>query len=146
MSTNVVSAKDIKRSWYLVDAKNAVLGRLASDVATILMGKKKANYIPYLDMGDNVVIVNAVKVKVTGKKETEKKYARHSGYPGGFRTENLSQVRERKPEEIIVHAVKGMLPKSKLGRVMIKKLHVYAGTEHPFKKQIAVEEGKNEKE
>lgn len=139
MSTNVVSAKDIKRSWYLIDAKNEVLGRLATDAATILMGKKKPQYVPYLDMGDNVVVINAAKVKVTGRKEAEKKYVRHSGYPGGLKTETLAQLRERRPADIITHAVKGMLPKSKLGKGMIKKLHVFSGTDHPFKKQFKTE-------
>lgn len=147
MSTNIVSVKDIKRSWHLIDAKNAVLGRLATEVATILMGKKKPQYVPYLDLGDNVVVINAAKVRVTGRKETEKKYVRHSGYPGGLRTETLAEVRERKPEEIINHAVKGMLPKNKLGTQMIKKLHVFAASDHPFKKQVnEKEEIKDEKE
>lgn len=136
MSTNVVSAKDIKRTWHLMDAKKQTLGRLATEVATILMGKKKPNYVPYLDMGDNVVVINSAKVVVTGKKEQQKKYARHSGYPGGFKAETLSDVRENKPNELIIHAVKGMLPKTKLGRTMIKKLHVYPENEHPYKLQL----------
>ncbi len=140
MSTNKVSAKEIKREWHVIDAKNQVLGRLASGVATILTGKNKPNFVPYLDLGDNVVVINASKVKVTGKKEEQKKYARHSGYPGGFRTENLSDVRAKKPEMIITHAVSGMVPKSKLGREMLKKLHVYAGNEHPFKDKLKKQE------
>ncbi len=140
MSTNVVSAREIKRDWQLVDAKNAVLGRLATDIAAVLMGKKKPNYVPYLDMGDNVVVVNAAKVKVTGNKATEKKYTRHSGYPGGLRVEKFDELIERKPEAIITHAVKGMLPKNKLGRAMIKKLHVFAGSDHPFKKMVEEKE------
>ncbi len=136
MSTNKLSAKEIKRAWHLIDAKNQILGRLATDVAKILMGKNKPNYVPYLDCGDNMVIINASKVKVTGKKETQKKYVRHSGYPGGLKVETLEKVRQNAPEKIIIHAVSGMLPKNKLGRVMIKKLHVFAGETHPFTKEL----------
>ncbi len=139
MSTNALSHKDIRRAWHLVDAKGKVLGRVASDVAQILTGKKKPSYVPYLDTGDHVVVVNAEKVKVTGKKETTKIYFRHSGYPSGDRQETLAVVRDTKPEKIIEHAIKGMLPKTKLGRMMIKKLHVYKGTNHPFKKQLKEE-------
>lgn len=136
MATNKVSAKEIKRNWHLIDAKNQILGRLSTEIATLLMGKNKPNFVPYLDMGDYVVVINANKVKVSGKKETAKKYYRHSGYPGGLREENLARLRERKPEEIIEHAVWGMVPKTKLGHEIIKKLHVYAGTDHPFKAQL----------
>lgn len=136
MSTNVVSSKDIKREWHLIDARNQTLGRLATNIATILIGKNKVNYVPYLDMGDYVVVINAGKVKVTGNKETEKKYYRHSGYPGGLRTETFVDLKERQPEKIIEHAVWGMMPKGRLGRQMIKKLHVFAGTQHPFEKQV----------
>lgn len=132
MSTNVLSAKDIKRDWHLVDAKGKVLGRLATDVATKLMGKNKVNFVPYLDNGDFVVIKNASRIKVTGKKPTQKKYYRHSGYPGGFREETFDKLLERRPTEVLRHAVKGMLPKTKLGRSMIKKLHIYSGDEHPY--------------
>lgn len=136
MSTNRVQAKEIKRDWHLIDAKNKILGRLSTDVATILTGKNKPNFVPYLDMGDNVVVVNASLVKVTGKKETQKKYVRHSGYPGGLKVEKLSDLRLRNPEEIIVHAVKGMVPKNKLGRQMIKKLHVFGSSRHPFQREL----------
>jgi large subunit ribosomal protein L13 len=136
MSTNKLSAKAITRTWYQVDAANKVLGRLASDVATKLMGKHKANYVPYLDSGDYVIVTNASKVKVTGNKAEDKNYVRHSGYPGGKRTETFAQLQVRRPEEIIRHAVKGMLPKSKLGRSMIKKLHIYAGSEHPYQSKL----------
>ena len=138
MSTNTVSAKEIKRNWHLIDAKNKVLGRLSTDVAKILTGKHKPNFVPYLDMGDNVVVVNAAQVKVTGKKESQKKYVRHSGYPGGLKVEKLSDLRIRKPEEIIIHAVKGMVPKNKLGRQMIKKLHVFGSSQHHFQKQMCL--------
>lgn len=127
MSTNVVSAKDIKRQTHTIDASGKILGRLASEVATILMGKNKPMYVPYLDTGDFVVVTNASKVKLTGKKMQEKKYTRHSGYPGGLKVETFDKMIERRPEYIIEHAVKGMLPHNKLGRQMIKKLKVYAG-------------------
>lgn len=136
MSTNVLSARDIKREWHLIDAKGQVLGRLAGDVAEKLMGKQKTNYVPYLDNGDFVVITNAKEVKVTGKKRSDKVYYRHSGYPGGFREETFEKLIGRRPEEVIVKAVKGMLPKTKLGRRMITKLHVYEGSEHPYEKQL----------
>lgn len=139
MSTNNLSKNEIKRQWHLLDAKNQVLGRLASEAATLLMGKKKPQYVPYLDTGDYVVVVNAAAVKVTGKKEQAKKYVRHSGYPGGYKEETLSQLRSRRPEEIIRHAVWGMMPKGKLGRQMIKKLHVFSGKEHTFKDKIKEE-------
>ncbi len=121
-----MSYKDVKHDSVTVDAKNQILGRLASEVATILMGKKKPNYVPYMDNGDKVVVVNAKLVKVTGKKESQKTYSRHSGFPGGYREEVFGKLRETNPEKIIIHAVKGMLPKSKLGKQMIKKLSVYA--------------------
>lgn len=135
MSTSSLSAKQIQRNWHLVDAKEKVLGRLATDVAKLLMGKNKSSFVPYLDIGDSVVVFNASTVKVTGKKEGQKIYFRHSGYPKGDRRELLSDLRKRKPEDIIFSAVKGMLPKNKLGRAMIKKLHVFKGADHPYKKK-----------
>lgn len=132
MSTNVLRKKDIKRSWCLVDAKDKILGRVATEVVGMLMGKNKPNFVPYLDSGDNVVVINAAKVKVSGKKETTKVYFRHSGYPGGDKKETLAQLRVRRPDQLVVHAVKGMLPKNKLGREMIKKLHVYVAYEHDY--------------
>lgn len=136
MSTNIVSAKDVKREWHLIDARNQILGRLATSVATTLIGKNKPNYVPYLDMGDYVVVINAGSVKVTGSKGAEKKYYRHSGYPGGLRTETFAELKEKNPERIVEHAIWGMMPKGKLGRQMIKKLHVFPGTRHPFAKQV----------
>lgn len=127
MSTNVVSAKDIKRELHTIDASGKVLGRLATEVATILMGKKKNKFVPYLDLGDSVVVTNASKVKVTGKKTKDKVYVRHSGYPGGLKVETFDKMIARKPEYIIEHAVKGMLPHNRLGKQMIKKLKVFAG-------------------
>lgn len=129
MSTNVLSAKDIKRQTHTIDASGKILGRLSSEVATLLMGKNKPSHVPYLDAGDFVVITNASKVKLTGKKMQEKKYTRHSGYPGGLKVETFGKIIERRPEYVIEHAVKGMLPHNKLGRQMIKKLKVYAKEE-----------------
>ncbi len=136
MSTNVLSNKDIKRNWHQVDANGQIVGRLASQVATILMGKNKVNYVPYMDNGDFVVITNAAKVTISGKKGEQKNYYRHSGFPGGFKQENFNHLLARRPEEVIRHAVKGMLPKNKLGKRMIKKLHVFAGDHHTFAKQV----------
>lgn len=136
MSTNAVSAKDIRRDWHLVNAKNQILGRLATQVAQKLMGKNKPSFVRYLDSGDFVVVTNASFIKVTGKKSDQKVYFRHSGYPGGDVRESYQTVLSKKPAEIIRHAVKGMLPKTKLGRQMIKKLHVYAGEKHPYTKQV----------
>ncbi|OGE65041.1 50S ribosomal protein L13 [Candidatus Daviesbacteria bacterium RIFCSPLOWO2_02_FULL_36_7] len=126
MSTNTFSAKDIKREKHVVDASGKILGRLATELATILMGKNKPAFVPYLDTGDFVVVTNASQVKVTGKKMKEKTYTRHSGYPGGLRIETFDKVLTSKPEYVIEHAVKGMLPHNRLGRQMIKKLKVFA--------------------
>lgn len=139
MSTNTLSAKEIKREWFLIDAKDQVLGRLATGIATKLIGKNKASFVPYLDTGDFVVVINADKVKVTGKKSTQKKYVRHSGYPGGLTVETFDKLIVRRPEKIIEHAVWGMMPKTKLGKKMIKKLKVFAGSEHPYTKQVGGE-------
>jgi large subunit ribosomal protein L13 len=122
---------DITREWFVVDATDQTLGRLASDVAHLLRGKHKPTYAPHVDGGDFVVIVNAEKVAVTGNKALQKRYFRHSGYPGGLREFSFEDMRERFPERIIEGAVKGMLPKNKLGRKMLAKLKVYAGPEHP---------------
>lgn len=124
-----------KRDWFLIDAKDKVLGRLATRMAIILMGKKKATWQPHLDSGDNLIVINAAKVAVSGRKEEQKEYFRYSGYPGGLKRETLNKLRKRKPEEIIHHAVTGMLPKTRLGRAMIKKLFVYAGSDHPHEAQ-----------
>jgi len=126
MGTNKLSAKNIKRETHVIDASEKILGRLATEVATILMGKNKPQFVPYLDTGDFVVITNAGKIKVTGKKMKDKTYTRHSGYPGGLRVETFDKMIARKPEYIIEHAVKGMLPNNRLGRQMIKKLKVFA--------------------
>lgn len=129
MSTNKLSAKNIKRQVHRIDAKGKILGRLATEVATLLMGKNKPSFVPYLDTGDFVVVINASQVKVTGKKIKDKVYTRHSGYPGGLKQETFDKLIQRRPEYIIEHAVSGMLPRSKLGKKMIKKLKVYSGEE-----------------
>lgn len=129
MSTNKLSAKDIKRQIIRIDAKGKVLGRLATEVATILMGKKKGEFVPYLDIGDIVIVTNASDIKITGRKATDKLYTSHSGFPGGLKQQTFEKIKSAKPEYIIEHAVSGMLPKNKLGRRMLKKLKVYAGEE-----------------
>lgn len=135
MKTFTVKPKDITRSWFLVDAAGQPLGRLASKVASILKGKHKPIYSPHLDTGDFVVVINAAKVKVTGKKEETKTYYRHSGYLGGLKEQAFSELIAKKPEEVIYKAVYGMLPHNRLGRRLIKKLKVYAGAEHPHQAQ-----------
>ena len=128
--TFMPSGQNIERKWYVVDAEGQTLGRLAAAVASILRGKNKPAYTPFLDMGDYVIIVNAAKVKVTGKKMDQKIYYNHSDYPGGLRETTLKEMMQKKPEEVIRLAVKGMLPKAALGRQMISKLHIYAGPDH----------------
>ena len=130
MKVEVVSGK-----WYLVDARGKVLGRMAAKIASVLRGKHRPNFAPYMDFGDHVVVVNAGEVFVTGKKENQKNYKRYSGYPGGLKELPLHFVREKEPERIIEHAVKGMLPKNKLGRKLFKHLHVYASSKHPHQAQ-----------
>ena len=130
MSTPFPSAKDIERRWWTVDADGQVLGRLATEVARLLMGKHKPSYTPFLDVGDHVVIVNADKIVLTGNKFDAKKYYRYSGYPGGLSETNATRMLEEHPERIVEFAVKGMLPKNTLGRQMYRKLRVYAGADH----------------
>ncbi len=122
---------DIEREWFVVDATDQTLGRLASDIAHMLRGKHKPTYAPHMDGGDFIVVINAAKVAVTGNKAVQKRYYRHSGYPGGIRELSFEQMRDRFPDRVIQGAVKGMLPKNKLGRQMLSKLKVYAGPEHP---------------
>ncbi|MEX0622222.1 MAG: 50S ribosomal protein L13 [Candidatus Woykebacteria bacterium] len=128
-------SKTVERDWLLIDAKNKVLGRLSTRIAIFLMGKHKPNWQPYLDVGDNVIVLNAAKVSVTGKKGKQKEYFRYSGYPGGLKRETFEKLQNRKPEEIIRHAVAGMLPKNKLGAAMIKKLFIYPREAHPHEAQ-----------
>ena len=131
MKSYIAKPAEVERKWYVIDAEDKTLGKIASEVASILRGKKKSIYTPHVDTGDYVIVINAEKVRVTGKKEEQKIYKSHSGYPGGLKETTLRELRAKKPEEIIRHAVKGMMPKGKLGRQMFKKLKVYAGPEHP---------------
>lgn len=130
MKTFSAKSETVKRDWYVIDASNKVLGRLAAEVAHRLRGKHKAEYTPHVDTGDYIVIVNADKIAVTGNKETDKLYHHHTGYPGGLKSITLQKLRAKAPEQIIEKAVKGMLPRNPLGRAMFRKLKVYAGPEH----------------
>ena len=131
MRTKSYKNTDLDNNWLLLDAKDETLGRLSSKIASILMGKNKAQYTPHNDLGDYVVVVNAEKIKVTGNKNTQKRYYRHTGYPGGLKSLTFSEIIEKDPENIILKAVKGMLPKNKLSNSMISKLKIYAGDNHP---------------
>lgn len=135
MTTYDAKKGEVDRSWYVVDAERKVLGRLATRVADVLRGKHKPIFTPYVDTGDFVVVINAEKVHLTGTKMENKKYYRHSGYPGGLKVTTPAELLRKKPEAIIMNAVKGMLPKTKLGRQQIKKLKVYAGKDHPHQAQ-----------
>lgn len=135
MSTPFPSSKTIEREWYLVDAEGQVLGRLATRIATMLMGKHKPSYTPFLDCGDHVVVVNAEKIVLTGNKMNDKIYYRHTGYPGGIKETRARRVMREHPTRILESAVRGMVPKTKLGRQMLTKLRVYAGPEHPHEAQ-----------
>jgi len=133
--TCVPSLNSIDRQWFLVDAENQTLGRLATEVASILRGKTKPNFTPHLDTGDFVIVVNAEKVKVTGKKADQKLYRRHSGRPGGMKVENFNSLQARIPERIVEKAIQGMLPHTRLGRQLFRKLKVYKGSDHPHAAQ-----------
>ena len=137
LSYKTVSANQatVTKNWVVIDATDLVLGRLASRVALILRGKNKANYTPHVDCGDNVIIVNATKVRLTGKKLTDKVYVRHTGYPGGQRFATPKELLDRKPLAVVEHAVKGMLPKNRLGAELFRNLFVYEGSEHPHEAQ-----------
>ena len=139
MKTAIPSGVGMPRDWHLIDADGQVLGRIASQCAMILMGKHKPRYTPFLDTGDHVVVVNADKVRLTGNKENQKLYRRHSGYPGGLTEVTARRVRETRPIRLVEEAVKGMLPKSKLGKQMYRKLQVDAGPKHPHQAQKPVE-------
>jgi large subunit ribosomal protein L13 len=136
MGTYSVRASEIQQDWYVVDAEGQILGRLASEIASVLKGKRKPTYSTHLDVGDNVIVVNAEKVLVTGRKRDNKIYFRHSLYPGGDTRTRFRDLQAQKPEEIVRLAVKGMMPKNRLGRAMMKKLKVYAGAEHPHAAQM----------
>ncbi|MDE0105899.1 MAG: 50S ribosomal protein L13 [Bryobacterales bacterium] len=135
VNTYVPKASEIRNDWYVMDADGKPLGRLATQIATLLRGKHKPNFTPFMKTGDFVVVVNAEKVCLTGRKETDKVYYRHTGYPGGIRKETARQVRARRPELLVRRAVKGMLPKNKLGRQLRSRLKVYAGPHHPHEAQ-----------
>ena len=130
MKTFSAKKHDIDRNWYLVDAQNKTLGRLSTEIASRLRGKHKPIYTPHVDTGDYIVVVNASKIRVTGKKMTNKVYYKHTGYIGNLKSENLETMLEKYPEKVLMKSVRGMLPKNKLGRAMIKKLRVFAGPEH----------------
>ena len=130
MSSYIAKPSEIERKWYILDADGKTLGRLCTEAAMILRGKKKPTYTPFLDTGDYVIIINASKVQVTGNKGTDKIYKHHTGYPGGLKEATVDEMMAKDPEEVIRHAVKGMMPKGPLGRQMFKKLKVYAGAEH----------------
>lgn len=140
-SFKTFSAKpaEVEREWYVVDAENQVVGRLASQIAAVLRGKHKAEFTPHVDTGDFVIVVNADRARFTGNKETDKVYFSHTGYPGGVKTTTPAKLRNKKPEFILQNAVKGMLPKGPLGRSMLKKLKIYSGPEHPHGAQVPKE-------
>ncbi len=138
MRTEYPSKHEIKRAWHVIDAKDAVLGKVACRAATLLMGKHKPTYVPSLDTGDHVVIVNAAQVHLTGNKENQKLYRRHTGYPGGLVETGARKMRETRPERMLELAISGMLPKTKMGKQMYRKLNVYAGENHPHQAQKPV--------
>jgi large subunit ribosomal protein L13 len=135
MKTYVATPASRERNWLVVDASGKTLGRLATQVADALRGKRKPDYTPHLDVGDFVIVVNAERISVTGRKREQKLYYRHSGYPGGLRSRTLAEMLERRPEEVVRRAVKGMLPRNRLGRAQLRKLKVYAGPDHPHAAQ-----------
>ena len=140
MGTYSTKVSDIEREWWVIDASGKTLGRLASEVASILKGKHKPIYSPHLDVGDYVIVVNAAEIKVTGNKLSQKTYYRHSGYPGGLKSTSLGRMMETHPTRVVEHAVKGMLPHNRLGAAMIRKLKVYPGAEHPHEAQVKLTE------
>jgi large subunit ribosomal protein L13 len=135
MSTYIPSAHEIDRKWFVVDASGKTLGRLATEAASVLSGKRNPKYVPYIDMGDHVIVINAEKVRLTGLKSQQKVYRRYTGFPGGLREESFVRLLERKPEKIVEEAILGMLPKTKMGRKMGSKLNVYRGDQHPHQAQ-----------
>ena len=136
MGTFVPSGKDISRKWYVVDASGQTLGRLATKAADVLSGKLNPQYVPYIDVGDHVIVINAEKVRLTGKKETAKEYMSYSGWKGGEKYTTVAQVRASQPERLITHAVKGMIPKNRLGDQLLTKLKVFKGDKHPHAAQV----------
>ena len=145
MKTKHLKIEEITRSWHLIDAKGEILGRLATRIASLLRGKHKVAFSQQADLGDGVVVINSAGIKVTGKKPQQKMYKRFSGYPGGLKEESFESLLKRKPNEIIRHAVWGMLPKNRIGKKMITRLKVYSDSEHPHVAQITVQEKKKKK-
>ena len=146
LQTKSTKAKDIKREWHLVDLKDKILGRSATGIAKLLMGKGKSNFVRNLDLGDYVVVINGKYVKTSGKKEEQKKYYRYSGYPGGLKTETLKALKNRKPEEVIFHAVKGMLPQNRLRDRMMGRLFVFLEEEHKYQDKFKNQKSKGKSE
>ncbi|MBI3208041.1 MAG: 50S ribosomal protein L13 [Candidatus Solibacter usitatus] len=138
MKTQFPTKQGIERLWFVIDAENKVLGRLATQVARVLIGKHRARYTPFIDAGDHVIVVNAQKVKLTGAKEDQKMYRHHTGYPGGLKEAQAKKVRAERPIKMVEEAIRGMLPKNKLGKQMFRKLNVYAGDKHPHESQKPV--------
>ena len=134
-STRSVKKSEVDRQWFVIDGDGAIVGRMATQIASVLRGKHKPTYTPHVDTGDNIIVINADKVRFTGMKESQKEYQRYSGYPGGQKSRTAAEMRAKKPEAIIEKAVRGMLPKNKLGRAMFKKLYVYPGANHPHAAQ-----------
>ena len=139
MKTYLAPIKEIERKWYVVDAKDKILGRLATEIAQRLRGKHKPTFSPFIDNGDFIIVTNADRIQLTGKKWDDKKYYRHTGYMGGIKESTARELLEKQPTDLITKAVKGMLPKNKIGRAQLKKLKVYAGSEHPHKAQQPAE-------
>jgi len=135
MATYFPQGKGVSRKWYLIDAQDQVLGRLATQAANLLTGKLKPEWVPYMDMGDHVIVINAEKIRLTGRKMEEKIYRHHTGFPGGLRSRSVREMKQKRPTQIVEEAVKGMLPKNKLGRAMGKKLKIYSGVAHPHAAQ-----------
>jgi len=135
MKTSYIKASEVDKKWFLVDAENRTLGRLSSKIAQVLRGKGKVNYTPHMDMGDFVIIINAEKIKLSGKKETNKEYFKHTNYPGGTKFSSVKLMRSKKPEFLLINSVKGMLPHNRLGKKILQHLKVYVGNEHPHLSQ-----------
>lgn len=146
MKTFIAKKEDIKQSWYLIDADGVVLGRLATRIAIMLRGKNKPGYTPHVDSGNFIVVINAAKIKLTGNKLKQKRYYHHTLYPGGLKSEAAGDLLKRQPEKVILHAVKGMLPKNRLADRLLTKLKVYSGAEHPHAAQLAVKPQKDKPE
>ena len=135
MKTVVPKLNDIEKKWYVVNGEGQVLGRIASQIAYLLRGKHRPQFTPHLDLGDHVIVTNAERIRVTGRKMDQKRYTRYSGYPGGLKTQSMARLFKEKPDKVLYYAVRGMLPKNRLGRQLIKKLRIYSGPDHPHEAQ-----------